>query len=61
MCHMINLIVKNGEKIIDKNIKNIRDTIRFLKGSNDYIKSFRRFCKAHNISERLFGLDIPVR
>ena len=30
MCHIINVIVKSGEKIIDNNIKNIRDIIRYL-------------------------------
>ena len=63
MYYIINLIVKSGEKIVYKNIKNknIKDTIQFLKSSNDRIESFRRFCKGHNQSKRLFVLDMPIR
>ena len=43
MCHIINLIVKAREKIVDKNIKNIRDAAQFFRGYIVSIEKFRRF------------------
>ena len=37
------------------------DAIRFFRVFNNEIESLKYFCRGHNKSERLFGLDMPVR
>ena len=60
-CHIINLIVKSGMKLVSSNIENIRNALLWIHNSNPRIAEFKRYCKAEGLKPRKFGTDMPVR
>ena len=59
-CHIINLIVKLGMKVIDSYICKIQYAIASINNSNPRIQEFKKYCKAKGLKPRKSWLDIPI-
>ena len=60
-CHIINLIVKSGMKLVNDNISNIRNALLYINNTNSRITEFKRYCEAGGLKPRKFGTDMPIR
>jgi hypothetical protein len=60
-CHIINLIVKSGLKLIKDQLEDFCRAISWLNSSNQHISYFKSFCIAHEVCPCKFGLDMDVR
>jgi hypothetical protein len=60
-CHIINLIVKSGLKIMKAYLEDFRTAINFLNSSNHRVAMFKNYCTAKCVRPRKFVLDMDVR
>ena len=61
VCHIINLIVKDGLETFEDKIKKIKDVILYIRSSSYRYQDFKKFCKAHGSKCRRFSLDTVHR
>lgn len=60
--HVLNLIVKDGLKVIDPIIYKVRESVKYVKWSEIRKKTFRRCVKQVQIQEtKALRLDVPTR
>ena len=60
-CHIINLVVKYGMKVVGDRIDRIRDAFAWINSSNPRLSEFGIYYRANNLRPRRFQTDIPVR
>jgi hypothetical protein len=61
VCHIINLVVQDGITVVSKHLDNVRATVRFITSTPQMITKFGEYCKANNMKQRKFGLDMKIR
>ena len=61
VCHILNLCVKDGLKIIDPHLRRVRDGILFAKNSSIRRYEFKRYCKQMGKKYNKFISDVPHR
>ena len=60
VCHIINLIVQDGLKLISPSLEAIRSTLRFLDSSSK-LQEFYVLCKSIGLKKRKFHHDVVHR
>ena len=45
VCHILNLCIKDGLKIIDPHLRRVRDGILYAENSSNQRHEFKRYCK----------------
>ncbi|KAM3355754.1 hypothetical protein P3S68_022467 [Capsicum galapagoense] len=62
MVHILNLIVQDGLKEIDKPVKRVRQTVKYVKQSFVRVKKFKECCESQLITcKKSLCLDVPTR
>jgi hypothetical protein len=61
VCHIINLVVRDGITVVSKFLENIRAAIRFITSTPQMVTKFAEYCKANSMKPRKFGLDMKIR
>lgn len=60
--HILNLVVNDGLKDLNKSINNIRNAVRFVRSSPNRLAKFKECIEFSNItSKKLVCLDVPTR
>ena len=60
-CHIINLVVQSGMKLVSDRIDRIRDALAWISSSTPRLNEFGRYCKTFGLRPRRFLTDMPVR
>jgi hypothetical protein len=60
VCHIINLVVRDGITVVSKFLENIRAAIRFITSTPQMVTKFAEYCKANSMKPRKFGLDMKI-
>ena len=60
-CHIINLVVQSGIKVVSDRIDRIREALAWLCSSNPRVAEFGRYCTTFGLRPRKFLTDMPVR
>lgn len=60
-CHIINLMVKSGLKLVTSHIHRIQEALAWIIHSTPRIADFARSCLIANKNPRQFGIDMEVR
>ena len=61
VCHILNLCVKDGLKVIDPHLHRVRDDILFTKNSSSRKYEFKRYCKEMRIKYKKFISNVAHR
>ncbi|KAM3200607.1 zinc finger BED domain-containing protein RICESLEEPER 2-like [Capsicum annuum] len=62
MTHILNLIVQDGLKKIDKFVKKVRQVVKYVKQSSSRVKKFKECCESQLITcKKSVCLDVPTR
>ena len=61
VCHVLNLCVQDGLKILESYIKPIRIAISYLWSHPSIMKQWGRFCKINGMRPKKFPRDVPTR
>ncbi|KAM3398146.1 hypothetical protein P3S68_001660 [Capsicum galapagoense] len=62
MAHILNLIVQDGLKEIDKSVKRVRQAMKYVKQSAARVKKFKECCESQLITcKKSLCLDVPTR
>ncbi|KAM3264959.1 hypothetical protein P3L10_001953 [Capsicum annuum] len=62
MTHILNLIVQDGLKKIDKSVKRVRQTLKYVKQSAARVTKFKEYCESQLITcKKSLCLDVPTR
>lgn len=61
VCHIYNLVVEDGLKLIILQIHKIREAINYISCSNSRQQEFEKICKNLRLRRRKFIDDIPNR
>ncbi|KAM3218453.1 hypothetical protein P3L10_022983 [Capsicum annuum] len=62
MTHILNLIVQDGLKKIDKSVKRVRQSMKYVKQSAARVKKFKECCEYQMITcNKSLCLDVPTR
>ncbi|KAM3395034.1 zinc finger BED domain-containing protein RICESLEEPER 2-like [Capsicum galapagoense] len=62
MAHILNLIVQDGLKEIDKPVKRVRQAVKYVKQSAARVKKFKECCESQLITcKKSLCLDVPTR
>ncbi|KAM3304009.1 hypothetical protein P3S67_015041 [Capsicum chacoense] len=62
MAHILNLIVQDGLKEIDKSVKRVRQVVKYVKQSATRVKKFKECCEFQLITcKKSLCLDVPTR
>jgi hypothetical protein len=61
VCHIINLVVQDGITVVSKYLDNVHAVVRFITSTPQIITKFGEYCKANNMKQRKFGLDMKIR
>ncbi|KAM3324153.1 hypothetical protein P3S67_005304 [Capsicum chacoense] len=62
MAHILNLIVQDGLKEIDKSVKRVRQAMKYVKQSAARVKKFKEYCESQLITcKKSLCLAVPTR
>ncbi|KAM3248303.1 hypothetical protein P3L10_010071 [Capsicum annuum] len=62
MAHILNLIVQDGLKKIDKSVKRVRQVVKYVKQFAARVKKFKECCESQMITcKKSLCLDVPTR
>ncbi|PHU22501.1 hypothetical protein BC332_07608 [Capsicum chinense] len=62
MAHILNLIVQDGLKKIDKSVKRVRQAVKYVKQFAARVKKFKECCESQMITcKKSLCLDVPTR
>jgi hypothetical protein len=61
VCHIINLVVQDGITVVSKYLDNVCVAARFITSTPQMITKFGEYCKANNMKQRKFVLDMKIR
>ena len=60
--HILNLIVNEGLKEVDRSIKRVRETVRYVRNSPDRLHKFREFANLIDVDCKCsLSLDVATR
>src|SRR6185312_16631468 len=60
--HVINLIVKDGLKVVESVVENIRESVKYIRSSQSHKQMFKEIIAAEGITcKKKPGLDITTR
>ncbi|KAJ1697552.1 hypothetical protein LUZ63_006064 [Rhynchospora breviuscula] len=60
-CHILNLIVQDGLSVLKDEIRDIRDTMKYIRHSQARMEKFKLACSQSQISYKKPAWDVPTR
>lgn len=62
IAHILNLVIQDELKFVDSDVKNVRDTVRWVRNSSARLKKIQRSCRSDWGKKKCaLQLDVPIR